>query len=135
MKVLITFLFLGSCVFEFGLGSSEAQIEMVNKTTYQLTCLSSPATIKCCSIEMKQGKSYVQKKSWKGRQPSLCGGGNPSDIFAGMVTDYNTVNSACIVNLTSNTDERKIMSKFRSMGLTFLRLITFFLRLANSYSI
>ena len=120
MRVLITFLFLGSCVFEFGLGSSEAQIEMVDKTTYKLTCFSSPATIKCCSIEKQNGNGlWDPKKGWKGGQSDTCGGGNPSDDYAGMVTDYDTLNNACKVTLTSNTNDGNIMSKFRNMWLTF----------------
>ena len=118
MKVLITFLFLGSCVFGFGLSFSE--IEMANKTTYKVTChVKTQKDIRCCSIEMKQGTSYVQKKSWNGRRTSRCGGGNASDKYANMVTEHDTVSSACKATLTSNTDEEDIMGKFRNMGLTF----------------
>ena len=68
---------------------------------------------------MKQGTRYVQKRSWKGRQASQCGGGNASDKYAKMVTEHDTVSSACKATLTSNTDEEDIMGKFRNMGLTF----------------
>ena len=75
---------------------------------------------------MKQGTSYVQKKSWKGRRPNRCGGGNASDKYANMVTEHDTVSSACKATLTSNTDEEDVMGKFLKHGVDFLRLTTFF---------
>ena len=111
MKVLITFQFLGFCLF--GLGSSEKinpDIEMTNATTYQVTCGSTEATqeIRYCLLEKgreNNAEKFDLKINWTKsmEQPE-------SDQYAEMVTNTTIVGKACQATLTSNAEEHMGMS-------------------------
>ena len=116
MKVLITFLFLGFCLF--GLASTateEVEPVMFDKTTYKITCHSSRKTIKCCSIERKNDEGgWDTKLSWQGKEKTNSGNCiSAGDDYAKMVTEYNTMTGVCMATLTSNTDTGTNASEWR----------------------
>ena len=116
MKVLITFLFLGFCLF--GLASTateEVEPVMFDKTTYKINCHSSRKTIKCCSIERKNdGGGWDTKLSWQGKEKTNSGNCiSPGGNYAEMVTEHNTMSTTCMAVLTSNTDTGTNASEWR----------------------
>ena len=123
MKVLITFLFLGFCLF--GLAPSEDPIpvkiypNMLNETTYAFTCQNSTqkAKIMCCTLLKKDDNNdLIPKRSWTGNERSQCNGqyGNKDDEYAEMVTSYDTdyKRGACKATLTNNVEIHMSMSLY-----------------------
>ena len=119
MKVLITFLFLGFCLF--GLGSSNSPVtlensvlirpKMLSKTTYEFTCKNSTQNtqIKCCTLfKQNDGNGLDAKRSWKGKERNRCGG-NADDIYARMVTKMDTTSGACKATLNAEDLSTKNM--------------------------
>ena len=114
MKVLITFLFLGICLFGFGQNYS-VEPEMGDSTTYEVTCHGSQKTIRCCSLlKQNDGGGYDTKRSWLGSS-NCVGGENTGDIYAKMVID--TVNMAAVCKATISSKNYKGSSiSFESWG-------------------
>ena len=105
MKVLITFLFLGFCLF--GLGSSEKiepDIKMKNSITYEVTCESTKATqeIRLCKLEKNNDEDEWEKTNQWNRDGKS--NKNPSDEYANMVTHHSIVGKACQATLSSDID-------------------------------
>ena len=119
MKVLITFLFLGSCLF--GLGSSEPykiypDISMIDRITYNVTCNSQRVTsqeIRCCVLEKQTGSGRGIKKttleSSKRTTNGECGY-DASDKHADMVTEFSLVGKTCQATLKSGITEAESTS-------------------------
>ena len=106
MKVLITFLFLGFCLF--GLGSSlevTPKITMDNNHfTYKVTCGSTKATheIRYCRSKkyVDEQRNFVEKKRWNEtwEDPE----DSTSDKYFKMVTSPSIVDNACQATFISH---------------------------------